>query len=130
MLRSKLDKLKGNVIEVETAMSVLNLDRGEIIKLFQAAEQQGLGTFKVGRRNFKSRFLRGVQTNLDESFHAKPDENGAGERLETLAQTRGWVEHTFPIDANTDAKLRLPRDLTPSEADRVSRFVQSLAIAG
>ena len=52
----------------------------------------------------------------------------ARHRAYTPSATDGMVTYPFPLRADIDAQLVLPRDLTPEEARRLVAFVNALAI--
>ncbi|MCZ2847460.1 hypothetical protein [Modestobacter sp. VKM Ac-2978] len=47
--------------------------------------------------------------------------------LQSTAEADGLIEYPFPVRPGLRAKLRLPEDLTPAEADRVAAFIKTLA---
>ena len=105
-------------LTVDDAMHALNLaERVEVVGLLQRAGKRGYGRFVVGRGSNKTRVVW-------KSSEA-PDRQRASATEESVA-IRPSLEHVFPLK-EFNVQLTLPRDLTSLEAERISRFVASLA---
>jgi hypothetical protein len=107
-------------LTVEDAMQALNLtERAEVVGMLQRAEQRGFGRFVVGRGSNKTRIIWKSPDTLYERQPPTVSDEGT-------TAARASLSHVFPLK-EFNVELRLPRDLTSSEAERISKFVTSLA---
>lgn len=107
-------------ISAEDVMDELKLERREAVNLLKEADKRGLGRFVLGRGSNKTRIVwKAAQYSPMEDVI--PDTT-----LSQMGNSRASLEHTFPLN-EFNVEIRLPRDLTSSEAERIARFVASLA---
>jgi hypothetical protein len=106
-------------LTVDDAMQALNLaERMEVVRVLQRAGKRGYGRFVVGRGSNKTRVIwKSPEGSADDQKSTANDER---------TTARASLDHVFPLK-EFNVALRLPRDLTSSEAERVSRFIASLA---
>ena len=96
------------------------MSRCELITTLRAFTQAGCGRFMVGRHGQPSRFIWGAAPTafLAALRPASPSPSG----------DTGIFGHAFRLRPGLVLALNLPADLTPSEAERLARFVQTLPI--
>jgi len=115
--------------------------RKQVVDLFKKMEELGLGHFIVGRRNGTSRFEWSVgmvetgQAALGESEDIEAiDESELeiaemSEEEEEEEEESLFVEHSFVLRRNEPPVVfKLPIDLSVREAERISKFIQTLPI--
>ena len=104
------------------------LSRGDVIKVLQWLEKLGCGHFIAGRKGHPSRFEWSVglvdvgRAAAGEVIEIEPApaEELAEEPADDL------LEHHFRLRKDLDVPLRLPADLSATEAARLAAFVQTL----
>jgi len=122
------------VSKVETVSSRLAaegapLSRGEIIEALKGFEEVGCGKFYNGRRGQPSRFVWGVGSHsvglaaAGEKVTIDTETPKAEEREE---EDETLLSLEFPLRRGLSIKLTLPSDLTPGEAARLSKFLESI----
>ena len=117
-----IDRLRQNLKEDGNRVS-----RGDAIAVFRRLEELGCGRFVPGRRGHQSRFKWDVglvtvgQAAAGESvpIEAAPA-NEPNEPQDDL------LEHRFHLRKGLDVPVRLPSDLTATEAARLAAFIQTL----
>jgi hypothetical protein len=99
-----------------------------VIRTFKALDEYGCGTFKAGRKGWPSRFewtaqmvsvgqaASGETEQVEETVEAETEEE------EPIAA----LKHVFRLRADVMVSFELPRDFTPTEADRLAAFVKTL----
>jgi hypothetical protein len=94
-----------------------------LIPLFQGWAKSGFGQFKVGRRRSPTRmsFPRKVRE-MGDPTAAAPKAAGPAQ------PTAQPVELAVPLRPGLAAKLQLPADLTPDEAERICSFVRMVPL--
>jgi len=103
------------------------ISRGDAVRLFRRLEELGCGHFIPGRWGHESRFRWDVglvsvgQAAAGESvqIEATPA-NAPDEPSDDL------LEHRFHLRKDLDVPVRLPADLTATEATRLAAFIQTL----
>jgi hypothetical protein len=104
------------------------LSRGDVIRVLQGLEKLGCGQFIAGRKGHPSRFEwsvglvdvgRAAAGEVIEIQPAPVEELG-DEPADDL------LEHHFRLRKDLDVPLRLPADLSATEAARLAAFVQTL----
>ena len=121
------------VTKVDQILNRLRSDsvqRWNVIALFRKLEELGHGRFVEGRKGHPSRFV--WSSNPIEVGRAAQGSEApimsvpiSSPGNEELAEMR---EYVFPLRAGTDATFQLPTNLTLKEAQRLSAFLQTLAI--
>jgi hypothetical protein len=105
-------------LTVDDAMQALNLaERMEVVRVLQRAGKRGYGRFVVGRGSNKTRVIWRSEGSTDDQKSTANDDRTAA---------RASLDHVFPLK-EFNVALKLPRDLSSSEAERISRFIASLA---
>jgi len=104
------------------------LSRGDVISVFRELENCGCGTFITGRKGHPSRFEWRVQMTSVGRVAA-----GESEQIEEVApdemseeESGSLVMHTYRLRPDVPITLELPIDLTPQEASRIARFIETL----
>jgi hypothetical protein len=105
----------------------ISVSRGAAIRVFRRLEELGCGRFVAGRRGHESRFKWDVglvavgQAAAGEAvpIEATPT-NAPDEPADDL------LEHRFHLRKDLDVPVRLPADLTATEAARLAAFIQTL----
>lgn len=133
------------VVKVEDLENLPLLDRTEIIEqLRRLTDPMNLGKFKTGRKGYSSRFesyynLKEIGqfamrlSQAQESLQRKAgevtldvNEDQEVEEPGSLSDEMPCLEHRFMLRPNYLVNIRLPKDLTDSEALRLSDFVKAL----
>lgn len=121
---------------VERAMAITRSHRGAVVRMFKHMETLGLGHFINGRRGASSRFewtVGMVEAARAASGEANiEDMNVADYEIEDgeLEVKDGVIEHSFVLRRGEEPiTITLPEDLTPLEAERLSRFISALPMA-
>lgn len=114
-LRSRLPKdISADYLEKE-----FSLTRKEAVGLLQLADERGFGDFVVGRGSQPTRLVW---------KEGKGPSSEVGSHVTASSETaRVSMDYVFPL-AEFNVHIRLPRDLTSAEAERIARFVASLAM--
>ena len=108
-----------------------HVSRGDIIWVFRELEKCGCGRFVVGRRGQPSRFEWSVEMvgvgqaaagETDQLEEVSPED----EREEN--GDNDFFEHKFHLRPDLSVTIELPTDLTPQEAARMSRFIETLPL--
>lgn len=94
----------------------LSMPRHEAVWILKELEEAGHGRFVVGRREHPSRFIRGVER------PPKADESGSPAR-EPSSEGPASGAQTLVLMRPTPVKIVVPADLTRTEADRISRWL-------
>jgi hypothetical protein len=119
-----VERLLSNLAKEGTALS-----RGDVIKVFQWLEKLDCGHFIAGRKGHPSRFEWSVglidvgRAAAGEAVEIEPapvDDEPEEEPADDL------LEHHFRLRKDLDVPLRLPADLSATEAARLAAFVQTL----
>lgn len=109
-------------ITVEELMATFPVsERKDAVGLLQRADRRGLGRFVLGRGSNKTRLIWKELQETPESA-GEPDLEAASSRL-----ARASLDYVFPL-AEFNVQIRLPRDLSAAEAERIARFIASLAM--
>jgi hypothetical protein len=125
-----------NVSEaVSTLVDVceINVGRSQIIALFRQLEKFECGLFFVGRKGHLSRFHWSIDIKLIAKT-LKGNSSGEGTSPKASAPPTGTatahssatLRHTFHLRQDFELILNLPTDLTEKDAQRISKFVESL----
>lgn len=130
-IKTSLDK-KTKLLTAEDVVAKHGVERREAIEVLKKLEQWGLGQFKVGRGSsghFKTRieFKNGWYETLSAVPPVPVIENNEPRVDSAECPKRACIPHIFPLDETLNAQLTLPRDLSKSEAERLIKFVESLA---
>lgn len=105
-------------IAAKEVAKALSMEHKDAVHLLQVAAKQGFGDFVVGRRGKLTRFVW--------KKNHTPSSATTSSTTASSRPARVGMDYVFPL-GEFDAELRLPRDLTGAEADRIGRFLASLA---
>jgi hypothetical protein len=117
-----IDRLRKNLAD-----DGVNISRGDAIGIFRRLEDLGCGRFVTGRRGHESRFKWDVglvavgQAAAGESVPIE-----ATSSIDLVEPVDDMLEHRFHLRKNLDVPVRLPADLTSTEAARLAAFIQTL----
>lgn len=131
----------------DSVVKKFRANRRDVIELFKAMQDAGLGEFIVGRRQMPSRFKwLSRMTDVGRAAIGEADEIGVLEAadLEDLGEDEDedslgidldedfldCYDHTFMLRAGYEPiTISLPKDLTAQEAERIATFVRALPMA-
>ena len=114
---------------------VRTLGRGAIVDALRALESLGgLGTFVVGRRGQPSRFQwREDPHNVTGALEILTAQDATSRLRENLpaapSEAPELLNHHFRLRPNLTVELRLPENLTSTEAARLADFIKTLPFA-
>ncbi len=117
-----LDRLLYSLSEDGSTMS-----RGDLIKILRRLEELDCGRLIAGRKGHPSRFVWAVGM-VDVGRAAA----GQSVKIEPAPATEAdepqddLLEHRFRLRKDLEVPLRLPADLSTTEASRLAAFIQSL----
>ncbi|SRR5712692_368961 len=117
-----IDRLLSNLSEEGKGLS-----RGDVIKVLQRLGRFGCGNFISGRKGHPSRFewsVGLVDVGRVAAGEAVKIEPAPANEVEEPADD--LLEHHFRLRKELDVPLRLPADLTSTEAARLAAFIQTL----
>lgn len=104
--------------------------RSDLISAFRKLEESECGKYVEGRHGWKSRFVWSVKTKLlagaaqgTESTAALVSDDDFGWEAEESAM----IEHTYTLRLGMNVLVELPADLSRSEAQRLSQFIDTLS---
>jgi hypothetical protein len=102
------------------------ISRGQIVRLFRQLEELGCGNFIPGRWGHESRFRWSV--GLADVGRAASGQSVRMEPPSTaeLDAPNDLLDHRFHLRKDLDVALKLPSDLTSTEAARLAAFIQTL----
>lgn len=105
-----------------------DVSRGELVEALRQLEALGCGQFTVGRKGHPSRFEWEVSMVSVGQFAAQEREDIA--KLSADAGTEGdpLKRHVFNLRHDLAVEFELPSDLTPAEAARLAKYVETLPI--
>jgi hypothetical protein len=111
---------------IEKLQSALRLSRSETPELVSGIVTSGIGKRIIGRHGAKSRIVW--------DFTLQSVERVASGETEILQKvgskpftSQHLIEYSYPLrDDEPPITIKLPRDLTRREADRLAMFIQSL----
>jgi hypothetical protein len=134
--KTPVERLTANLAEEGHEMS-----RGAVIGVFKELEKLGCGCFVVGRWSHPSRFewtvglvdvgksAAGeevdVETVSSEQFQDEEEEEEQANKHGADAT----LEHLFNLRHDFCVRFRLPKDVTPQEAERSAGFVKTIPFA-
>ncbi len=117
---------------VESILEMLNrnsiqMKRNDLIQVLKLLERFSLGKFTVGRRNKQSRFewkesLPAIKQVLNKHISI---EAISKDDAESPKSSRS-LKHTFQLRQDYSVDVEFPVDLTKEEANRFSRFVETI----
>lgn len=123
---------------VYRAAEMCHVAYGDMLKLFRVFDEIGLGTFKEGRKGYKTRIVWGYslisvgkagkgESQLSEIDvnELEPVENSvpAEYEIETISDR---MLHKFRLRPDVEIAIDLPPDLSRREAERLASWVQTL----
>jgi hypothetical protein len=100
-----------------------------VIEFFRKLEETGAGRLMVGRKGRKTRFCWDEGTTLTEVGSTASSPNGShpsAQPSHDAAHQVTLLSHSYNLRADFTVGLRLPSDLTRSEAKRLSEFILTL----
>lgn len=104
--------------------------RSEVVEAMKRLEAAGHGRFVSGRRGYHSRFkIERANSSPGEDISFQTSDSSEEPRVTPAAPQGEVAEYTFPLRHGFTASLRLPTTISPSEADRLSQFIQLLVVA-
>lgn len=111
---------------VEKLQSVLKLSRAETPQLVDGIIEADIGKRIIGRHGAKSRILWAFTLQSIEKVA-----RGETEILQKIGSkpftSQHLIEYSYPLrDDEPPTTVKLPRDLTKREAERLAMFIQSL----
>jgi hypothetical protein len=102
------------------------LPRKEVIAVLKELEKIGSGSFLIGRRGKRSRFVwTDDLMSVGQAARGEADETeaAAGEDEGAIAQL---VTHYYQLRPDLQIRLELPEELTDKEAQRLGDFIKTL----
>lgn len=134
--RAILNAVAGMPRQSETVLDTLenkldgDVTRRDITGFFKLLEEYGAGEFIEGRRGHPSRFRWSVDsinvTTMDVPHVPQIHVEQPVRYQEQPAHVPTLIAHRYQLRADLAIALQLPSDLTPTEAHRLSQFIQSL----
>lgn len=133
---TKVDRILELIIK-----SGVSATRQEIVQLMKrlGEEALGLGRFVAGRHNSPSRFIwstsalavaRAATGEAEElNVSTPPADSPLGADDGGDPDEEDLLEHQFHLRSDFSARIRLPVDLTPQEADRLAAFIKTLPLS-
>lgn len=113
-----------NPCTAEFLMEKFRVERRDAVEALKQLSMEGLGRFVPGRGSFNTRLEWRISPHSDYQSGSKSPP------FQQDGNQRKYLDHTFPLDASSDAFLRLPRDMSEAEAERIINYVRSLAVKG
>jgi len=107
------------VDDIEEFASVMevNVERDAVVQFIKELGKAGYGEFIIGRRGYKTRF----EWSLDSLELANLYGENAIESKESHT-----IEHSFVLREDFRVTLKLPSDLSTTEASRLASFISSI----
>lgn len=105
-----------------------DFSRGDLIAVFRELEECGCGKFMAGRKGHPSRFEWKVQM-VTVGLAAAGENVEVDEVTDEEAgeeDTGNLIKHTYRLRKDVTINFELPTDLTPQEATRIARFIETL----
>lgn len=105
-----------------------DVKRSGVIAAFRKLEEADCGHYVEGRHGHKSRFVWSVKSMLvrdavtGDASAASVEEDDGFEAYESE-----MLEHTYLLRPDLTVTIELPEDLTRTEAQRLSQFIDSLS---
>lgn len=126
-----------DVTTVSNAVSILeahgiSVNRQQVVALFRQLDDLGFGTFFIGRRGKPSRLYWKINFKLTSEAlgasisGAKPPLLSSSPKAPPPGPSGKVLRHTFHLRQDFELFLDLPSDLTDRDAQRISKFVESL----
>lgn len=106
------------------------VSRAEVIEVLKTFDELGLGTFVVGRRGKASRFEWKVSM-VSVGQYAAQRRDDIEPVAEDATGDEGDVQmlrHSYQLRLELSVSMDLPADLTPTEADRLAKFILTLPL--
>jgi hypothetical protein len=94
--------------------------RSEVVQVFKLLQAADYGAFIVGRRTYPSRF-EWAKALAEGASGSAPDAVGAEN-----ADGNNSLVHQFRLRPDYVVNVRLPKDLTTTEAARLSEYIKTL----
>ena len=107
-----------------------DVSRAQLVDAMRHLERVGCGEFKVGRRGHASRFEWSVSMVSVGQYAAKEREDIAGLPDDAAAEGESLKKHVYNLRHDLSVEFELPPDLSPAEAARLARFIETLPIVG
>lgn len=125
-------------IEVEAAVAKAGVEYSSVIRVFRKLAELGCGRFIEGRRGFKSRMAFtysivelgevacGNQDQVPAVSKKQSEFELEEENSDINLTTKNFVSHQYQLRPDFSAELRLPKNLTEKETERLSAFIKTL----
>lgn len=117
-----------SALTVDDVKNAYRIEHREALEVLKTLAKEGLGRFVVGRGSsgqFKTR-IEWLESPISIAIQSKA--TFKSEELLEETSNRDLINRSFPLNGKLEIVLSLPRNLTTSEAERISKFVMSLAI--
>ena len=106
--------------------------KSELIAAFRKLEEAECGRYVEGRHGWKSRFVWSIKSMLVDDVANGVD---SAEDIDDIADeiecdNEEMIEHVYVLRPDLTVTIELPADLSQKEADRLSRFIDSLSFEG
>lgn len=105
-------------IDIDAAAGIWGCERYEALETFKQLDAAGLVRLIVGRHGYKTRAVVNEISEID----ATP--------IDFVNSQQGCelIEYPFVIRPEIQISFKLPKNLTPAEAERLSNFIKSLVV--
>lgn len=104
--------------------------RSDVIAAFRLLENSECGKYVEGRHGWKSRFVWSVKSKLVAGAAQGTETTAAliaEDQQEDEFTDDGMIEHSYILRPDLTVSIELPADLSRIEAQRLSRFIDSLS---
>jgi hypothetical protein len=122
---------KGSYITVSAAMKPAWEDRKGTIEIFKRLEKIDVGFWMVGRHSNPTRLFWKCQSNelakkVLEEIEQREMASESGDAAVTEEVLPMTIDHSFQLRPDNMLQIRLPRDVTDKEAERLAAWVRTL----
>ena len=99
--------------------------RPEVIQAFKSLQHVGAGTFIVGRKQYPTRFHHSVDS-ATLAKAARTEGEGIAAGVADPSSETVVIDHRYVLRQDFHLTVRLPADLTKTEATRLAEFIRTL----
>jgi hypothetical protein len=130
------------IIEINEVSSSFQdeITRQDIVKLFQDLDKLKIGSFKVGRRTQKSRFISEInivdigeilEEDISNDIRQKEIEKKTTQKISRISENElgDLRRYPFLLRANLEISLELPVDLTNADVERLYNFIKTIPLS-
>lgn len=121
-----------SIADIEEA-PVGSVYRHVLVSILKKIDEGGIGKFTTGRRGKSSRFKS--EYSLKSFGEVAIGEASSLENFVPLSlaeidqiESLNLKEYSFPLTHDQNLTIRLPKDLTQEQAERLSQFIKSMAL--